>query len=250
MTPGYSKTVPQPDSAAPKDHQVRNMFSRIARTYDLLNRVLSFGQDQYWRKYAIGKLSIASPGEVIDLCGGTGDMTFQLLKQRPEVQATLTDFALPMLSIARKRMESNGSCAEVACADALQLPFLSERFDAAMCAFGIRNWRDVEVGLKEVHRLLKHEGEFVILEFLRSGNRKVEALKKLYLRNILPWMGFLASGNYRAYRYLVDSMEQFYSDEEFQAIIERNGFSISHKKRFFLGVCWCYVLKKTGERMG
>lgn len=249
MASENSGTVPHPELTTPKDRQVRDMFSRIARTYDFLNRVLSFGQDQYWRKYAIEKLSVPSPSEVIDLCGGTGDMTFQLLKYRPSDHATLTDFALPMLSIAQKRMSANGKGACVVCADALQLPFGTARFDAALCAFGVRNWRDVETGLQEVHRLLRNDGEFVILEFLRSSNRRIETLKKFYLKNLLPWMGFLASGNYRAYRYLANSMEHFHSDEEFGHIIEKSGFNILHKKRFFLGVCWCYVLKKTNERI-
>ncbi len=244
MDGATTPVLPNPESSTPKDQQVREMFGRIAGTYDLLNRVLSFGADQYWRWYAIHHLKIPTPARVLDLCGGTGDMAMQLLRCRPQDSVVIADFALPMLHKARHRMANRSKMGSVLCGDALALPFPDESFHVCLCAFGVRNWSDPLRGMGEVRRVLHGGGEFVVLDFLRSGSVRMEYLKRLYIQRVLPIAGFIASGGEHAYRYLADSMEKFYSGEEFLEMAHTSGFEVRHKKRFFLGTCWCFVLKR------
>lgn len=236
--------LPDPDSSIPKDRQVREMFGRIAPTYDLLNRVLSFGTDQYWRRHAIRQIQIATPARVLDLCGGTGDMALQLLHRRPQDTAIIADFAFPMLTRARQRLAAHTTQSGVICGDALNLPFPDESFDVCLCAFGVRNWSDPLNGMREVHRILHQGGEFAVLDFLRSGNVWMEYLKRFYIQSVLPVIGYLTSGDHRAYHYLAESMENFYSSQEFLTAADATGFEVIHQKRFFLGTCWCFVLRK------
>ncbi len=244
MTGNSRPTLPDPSSSTPKDRQVREMFGRIVGTYDLLNRVLSFGTDQYWRRYAIRQLRIPTPARVLDLCGGTGDMALQLLRRRPHDSTVVADFTLPMLEKARRRVTTHSTKSSVVCGDALGLPFPDQSFDACLCAFGVRNWSDPVRGMREVYRVLRDGGEFAVLDFLRSGSVWMEYHKRLYIQGVLPVIGFIASGDQQAYRYLAESMEKFFSGEEFLAMAHSTGFRVTHHKRFFLGTCWCFMMKK------
>jgi ubiquinone/menaquinone biosynthesis methyltransferase len=244
MADTVTPALPDPGSSVPKDRQVREMFGRIAGTYDLLNRVLSLGSDQYWRRYAIRRLQTPSPAKVLDLCGGTGDMALQLLIRRPQDSVVVADFAYPMLEKAHRRVTARSPKSGVLCGDALALPFPDGWFDICLCAFGVRNWSDPLEGMREVHRILRPGGELAVLDFLRSEDNLMERLKRLYIQGILPVVGFIASGDAQAYRYLAESMEKFYSGEEFLAAAHTAGFEVTHRKRFFLGTCWCFVLRK------
>jgi demethylmenaquinone methyltransferase / 2-methoxy-6-polyprenyl-1,4-benzoquinol methylase len=244
MTGNSTPALPDPTSSTPKDHQVREMFGRIAGTYDLLNRILSFGTDQSWRKYAICHLQNPAPARVLDLCGGTGDMAVQLLIRRPQDSVVVADFAYPMLEKAQRRVTACSQKSGVLCGDALALPFPDGLFDICLCAFGVRNFSDPLKGMKEVHRILRAGGELAVLDFLRSQDSQMERLKRLYIQGVLPVVGFIASGDGQAYRYLAESMEKFYSGEEFLAAAHTAGFKVTHRKRFFLGSCWCFMLRK------
>ncbi len=244
MADAPSPVLPDPHSSISKGHQVQEMFGRIAGTYDFLNRILSFGTDQHWRRYAIRHLQAPTPARVLDLCGGTGDMALQLLNHRPQDSVVVADFAYPMLEKAQRRMTAQSLKAGVLCGDALALPFPDESFDACLCAFGVRNWSDPLMGLREVNRILRAGGELAVLDFLRSEGSRMERLKQLYIQGVLPVVGFIASGDKQAYRYLAKSMEEFYSGEEFLATAHMAGFEVTHSKRFFLGSCWCFVLRK------
>jgi demethylmenaquinone methyltransferase/2-methoxy-6-polyprenyl-1,4-benzoquinol methylase len=244
MSPFSSQVVPNPDSPASKERQVREMFSRIAPTYDLLNRVLSMGIDQRWRDYAAKHLTIPSPARILDLCGGTGDVAMKVLERRPGDTVTVADFAQPMLAKASARLASAGPRHAALCGDALQLPFPGDCFDGSVCAFGVRNWVDLEAGLAEVMRILRPGGEFAILDFLQAGHGVSDALGRLYIHHVLPAVGSLVSGDRRAYRYLAESMEGFCSDTEFRATVQACGFEIVQERRFFLGLCWFFLLRK------
>jgi ubiquinone/menaquinone biosynthesis methyltransferase len=245
MAPSKSPPIlPHPESSDPKGDQVRQMFSRIAPTYDLLNRLLSFGVDQHWRTEAVRRITVPSPARVLDLCGGTGDVALKVIRRRPADSVVVADFAQPMLVKAAGRLAGCDTRHGVLCADALQLPFESESFDAAFCAFGVRNWSDIDQGLREVHRVLKPGGEFAVLDFLKAGRGLPDALGRFYIHKVLPTVGSWVSGDRRAYRYLAESMEGFCSEGEFREKAHAAGFAAACEKRFFLGLCWLFVLRK------
>ncbi len=221
------------------------MFSRIAPTYDLLNRLLSVGIDQRWRAYAVRQLSIPTPGTILDLCGGTGDFALQLLKNRPDDRIHLTDFAVPMLEKARLRLGASSSSPHgVFCGDALKLPLLDHSFDGCLCGFGVRNWSDLEIGLYEVQRVLRSGGEFVVLDFFQAGESLADKFGRFYCRKVLPTVGHLISGNGKAYQYLADSMDGFCGIDEFEERVERCGFDRVGRKRFSMGMCWLSHFRK------
>jgi demethylmenaquinone methyltransferase/2-methoxy-6-polyprenyl-1,4-benzoquinol methylase len=215
------------------------MFSEIAPTYDRLNRLLSLGVDQHWRKYAIARISRSSPLQVLDLCGGTGDMALWIKQTRPADTVVVVDFSEAML---RKGQERTPVAA--VCGDALCLPFGDERFGVTLCAYGVRNWSSLQCGLKEVHRILSEDGEFIILDFLKAGRKIGDKVGRFYIHRILPLLGGILSGHRQAYQYLADSMEGFCSVEELIQLARETGFEVVHQKRFLMGLCWCFVLKK------
>lgn len=233
--------VPDPASALPKSRQIREMFARIAPTYDLLNRLLSCGVDQRWRRFASKSLSVPSPARILDLCGGTGDFAGQVLKNRPGDKVHVADFCESMLKKARNRFAPEQG---VVCGDALRLPFADETFDAAVCGFGVRNWSDLETGLLEARRTLRCGGEFAVLDFFQAGDSFSDRMGRFYVHRILPSVGGMVSGNRAAYQYLADSMDGFCSAREFIARAEDAGFRLKLEKRFILGLCWLLLLVK------
>jgi len=238
--------LPDPKSSDPKGRQVREMFSRIAPTYDLLNRLLSVGIDQTWRSHAVRRLSIPSPAKVLDLCGGTGDFALQVLKRRPQDRVHVADFAIPMLEKSRERLgRADGSPHGVFCADALRMPFPDEAFDGCVCGFGVRNWSDLETGLMEVNRVLRPGGEFVVLDFFQAGESLSDKFGRFYCRKVLPAVGGIVSGDGRAYRYLAESMDGFCGVDEFEKRVLRCGFDRVGARRFSMGMCWMFHFKKS-----
>jgi ubiquinone/menaquinone biosynthesis methyltransferase len=206
------------------------MFSRIAPTYDLLNRLLSVGIDQRWRSHAVRSLTLESPSLILDLCGGTGDFAFQILKHRPEDKVQIADFAAPMLSKARKRLgPAAGSPHGVICSDALGMPFPAETFDGCLCGFGVRNWSNLENGIQEVNRVLRRGGEFAVLDFFQAGESLSDKFGRFYCRKVLPAVGRLISGDGKAYKYLAESMDGFCGTEEFVERVRGCGFELAGK---------------------
>ncbi|MCA9438030.1 MAG: ubiquinone/menaquinone biosynthesis methyltransferase, partial [Candidatus Omnitrophica bacterium] len=240
--------VPDPKSVEPKGKQVREMFSRIAPTYDLLNRLLSVGIDQRWRTQAVNRLRVPSPSTILDLCGGTGDFSIQLLKRRPTDRVHLADFAFPMLEKARTRLgPTDQSPHGVLCGDALRMPFSDASFDGCLCGFGVRNWADLEAGLREVNRVLRPDGEFVVLDFFQAGESMADKFGRFYCRKVLPTVGQMISGDGRAYRYLAESMDGFCAPDEFEKRVRDCGFELVEQKKFSMGMCWLFHFRKSME---
>ena len=216
-----------PRSAA---RAVREMFTSIAPRYDLLNHVLSFNVDRlWWRRTARSfRHVVARPGaRILDLCCGTGDMTFALRRQAGKVSPQIlgADFSHAMLQRASAKDSSralNGSRPGWIEADALRLP--SEQFDLVTSAFGFRNLADYDAGLREIARVLRPGGECGILDF---GEPKgvMGALYRIYFKQILPRVGTMISGVRGPYTYLPNSVERFPPPEEMLTRMKRAGFS-------------------------
>lgn len=209
------------------------MFSQIAPRYDLLNRLLSAGVDQSWRRAAVREALKHGPKRVLDLACGTGDLTLLLKKSAPEAEVVGADFALPMLELARAKAQKSGLQVRFQEADALELDFPDAYFDAITVAFGFRNFADYERALAELYRVLRPSGRLCILEFPPPPKSGLGVLYRFYFTRVLPYIGGLISGNAAAYRYLPASVERFPPPEALRGMMEKAGFRVRY--RLFTG---------------
>jgi demethylmenaquinone methyltransferase/2-methoxy-6-polyprenyl-1,4-benzoquinol methylase len=209
--------------------QVRDMFTRIAPRYDLLNHLLSAQLDRAWRARTSRELQpiLAKPGNlVLDLCCGTGDLAFSLAR-RAKAQIVGADFSHTMLVRARQKARKTNGLAPIPFleADALRLPFADETFDLVTAAFGFRNLANYEQGLREIFRVLKLGGSLGILEFAEPPPGLLGDLYRFYCQNVLPKIGGLVSGDAAAYAYLPKSVARFFRPEELASQMEEVGYS-------------------------
>jgi ubiquinone/menaquinone biosynthesis methyltransferase len=211
---------------------VRDMFGRIAPTYDLLNHVLSGGKDAAWRQRAIAALSGAPHGPSLDLCAGTLDLTVLLDRARPHDRLIASDFSEPMLQRGRAKVRR----AELVVADAQQLPFEDRSIAAVVCGFGVRNVADPGKAIAEVERVLVPGGVFVTLEFFRPSRLPTRAFHRVYASLILPAIGGLLSGERAAYAYLARSMDGFLTRPAYEAALASAGFVNVTAEDLTLGV--------------
>jgi demethylmenaquinone methyltransferase/2-methoxy-6-polyprenyl-1,4-benzoquinol methylase len=220
--------------------QVRAMFARIAPTYDLLNRLLSARRDVAWRRRAAAAVD---PGvrRVLDLCAGTGDLALEIAAQRPAAFVCAGDFCFEMLRHGKAKGLGR-QAAPVAC-DGLRLPFAKGAFDAVTAAFGVRNFEDLEAGLREMRRVTRAGGQIAVLEFLRSESRWREAPFQLYFRQVLPRVGRLVSRDGEAYAYLPRSVGRFVTRREFAALLERTGWTDISSHEQTLGIATLFLAR-------
>lgn len=224
---------------------VREMFGSIAHRYDLLNHVLSFNTDRYWWWRAartFRHILRRSDARVLDLCCGTGDMTFALHRRaHPEAEITGADFSHPML--ARASQKSQGTSLKWIEADALNLPLPSSHFDLVTSAFGFRNLADYNAGLAEIFRILRADGEIGILDF---GEPKglIGAFYHFYFRHVLPRLGTMISGVSGPYAYLPASVARFPPPNEMLDRMRQAGFRDVSWTPYTFGVAGLYRGKK------
>lgn len=212
------------------------MFSRIAPTYDLLNRLLSLGVDQRWRQEAVSKLALPASAlvRVLDVASGTGDLALMLKRHYPEAEVTGVDFAEPMLEVARVKAEKRRVAVEFAVADGTALPYEDGTFDAVTIAYGLRNFEDPGKGLAEFHRVLKPGGRLAILEFPPPPGGFFGRIFGYYFNVMLPAVGGLVSGERSAYSYLPQSVVAFLTPAELERRLEAAGFiDVKHRLQTF-----------------
>jgi demethylmenaquinone methyltransferase/2-methoxy-6-polyprenyl-1,4-benzoquinol methylase len=201
------------------------MFDRIAPRYDLLNRLLSGGTDVRWRRRAVDCLDLAPPARVLDLCTGTADLLMEILRRDPGHSGVGLDLSQAMLVRGASKIRRGGleARARLVGGDGERLPVGDAVFDGALVAFGIRNIGDPLAALREVHRVLRPGGRFVVLEFsLPPGI--AGRLYRLYFTRVLPWVGGLVSGDRSAYAYLPASVAGFPTPEAFGNLMEQAGY--------------------------
>ncbi|HEV3306559.1 MAG TPA: bifunctional demethylmenaquinone methyltransferase/2-methoxy-6-polyprenyl-1,4-benzoquinol methylase UbiE [Candidatus Sulfotelmatobacter sp.] len=240
--------------AAAAARVVREMFTTIAPRYDLLNHVLSFNVDRlwWWRTARTFAHLISQPdSRILDLCCGTGDMTFALRKQagsnRPQIVGA--DFSHAMLQRARSKslgkLQENGNPAAPRWieADALCLPFPSQHFSLVTSAFGFRNLADYDAGLREIVRVLKPGGECGILDFSEPKGL-MGHLYRIYFKQVLPRVGAMISGVRGPYEYLPDSVERFPQPDEMLDRMRRAGFREAKWTPYTFGIAGLYRGKK------
>lgn len=193
--------------ATEKGAYVREMFAQIAPRYDTANRVLTAGMDERWRRRAIALLGAPRGGRILDLCCGTGDLVFHLLRTDPTLRVTGVDFCDPMLAGARERAARKGvQHAEFQEADVMALPYESAAFDGATMGFSMRNVVDIDQTLREVLRVLRPGARFVNLDMSKAPNHLWKACFDLYFYNVVPLVGAVVGGSKQAYSYLPQSL--------------------------------------------
>lgn len=224
------------------------MFDAIADRYDLLNRVLSGGIDQLWRRSAVKLLRDERPGAILDLATGTADLAIMASELRPERIVGL-DLSAEMLRVGREKVRRRGlqDLIELVEGDAERMPFDDGSFDAILVAFGVRNFGDLDRGLGEMSRVLRPGGSAVVLEFSHPTIFPVKQLYAFYSRHILPRVGGAVSGDAGAYRYLPDSVAAFPDGEEMLARMRSAGFGDLRARRLTFGIATIYAGKRIEE---
>ena len=215
----------QAKSGEGKKEKVRNMFNNISGHYDFLNHFLSFGIDILWRKKLIRKMGKFNPKTILDVATGTGDLAIEALKLKPK-KITGIDISEGMLEIGQKKLKKRGfdSLINLQLGDSENLPFKDFEFDAAMVAFGVRNFENLDKGLTEMYRVLNNEGRIWVLEFSKPAHFPVKQVYHFYFKNILPLIGRIISKDQSAYTYLPDSVQEFPSGDKFIKHLKNCGF--------------------------
>jgi len=211
---------------------VREMFARIAPRYDLMNRLMTGGQDRAWRREVIGRAGLQPGQRLLDLGAGTGDLAFEALRRHPGVQVVAADFTPAMLQVGRKRPEPHPGWAA---ADALRLPFPDESFDALVSGFLLRNVADLDQALAEQYRVLRPGGRWVSLDTTRPAPGLFSPLIRFHMDRVIPALGALVTGQRDAYTYLPASSQNFLPAEQLLECLRRAGFRQAGFRRRMFG---------------
>jgi demethylmenaquinone methyltransferase/2-methoxy-6-polyprenyl-1,4-benzoquinol methylase len=209
------------------------MFSRIAKRYDLMNRLMTAGQDAGWRREVIRRSHLKVDSRLLDLGAGTGDLAREALRQVPECTAVAADFTLEMMRVGKSRPQSRGL--NWTGANALRLPYQRETFEAVVSGFLLRNVTDIKESLSEQLRVLKPGGFMVALDTTRPPENALRPLIDIYLHVIIPGLGKLITGEGDAYTYLPETTETFLEAEQLAAHMDDAGFNQVGFKRLMFG---------------
>lgn len=226
-----------------KGERIRAMFGSIAPRYDLLNRLLSLGIDQRWRRFAVGKIGVAGTGRVLDVATGTGDVALEIAAQTPDAVSIVgVDFCPEMVDLGKVKVDSSRFKGRISfqVAPCEDIPFEDRTFDAATIAFGIRNVVDRVKGLSEMRRVLKEGGKVVILEFSTPTMPVFRSIYHFYFLKVLPRIGGMFS-RFSAYQYLPDSVLEFPSRDTFKSMMREVGFKDVQHYDLTGGIATVYV---------
>lgn len=217
-----------------KSSYVQNMFGRIAERYNLLNRLMTLGQDQRWRRFVVKQGRIPETGAVLDLATGTGDIAFEVVSSHPNVHVVGADFALPMMFVGQR--DSRGERVQWCAADAMQLPFPDGTFDAVLSGYLVRNVIDIQQTLREQVRVLREGGRIVILD-TTPPRGLLRPFILAYLKFGIPLLGRLVAGRNAAdaYRCLPESTQAFKTPEELAELMKAAGMENVGYRTFMLG---------------
>jgi demethylmenaquinone methyltransferase/2-methoxy-6-polyprenyl-1,4-benzoquinol methylase len=228
-----NKYLSYDEQRAPK---VREMFSRLAQRYDLVNDVMSFGMHRKWKRETV-RLALDGrkrPARLLDLCCGTGDMCFYAAEMGVG-RIVGADFTIPMLAVARRRARSEGGRPDFVAADALKLPFRDAVFDSITVGYGLRNIADPRLALAEMRRVLAPGGRAVVLDFGKPDNPIARGLYFGYLRTMMPAVGLVFHGDHETYGYIPDSLERYPAQRGVEAMMREAGFGNVRYENRLLG---------------
>ncbi len=231
---------------SPQEKQVEAMFDGIAPRYDLLNRLLSMGVDIRWRRKLVKLILKQKPTSILDVATGTADLAIMVARKSSLVRVTGVDIAENMIAVGRRKIEKRGLSHRISLqkASALSLPFPSNHFDAAIVAFGVRNFENPVTGLKEILRTLSPGGKLLVIEFTNPKGKFFGKLYALYFSRILPAIGKMVSGHGSAYTYLPNSVKAFAEREAFLQLMADAGFEQHQYTELSMGIAALYSASK------
>ena len=229
-----------------KKVQVRNMFNNIAPTYDRLNHILSVNIDRLWRRRVVRLVQKMKPQHILDVATGTGDLAIALARKIEDCTVLGVDLSEQMLAVAREKVASCGLSEQIALAvgDAEHLEVADGSVDVVTVAFGVRNFENLEQGLREMHRTIKQGGHIVILEFSNPRARLFGALYRWYSHKVLPFIGRLISRDGAAYDYLPSSVDEFPAPERFMEMLAEVGFKNCKARSQSCGIAQIYTAER------
>lgn len=245
MTYGQEKIKPYNDSEE-KGAQVELMFDNIAHSYDKLNHRLSWNIDKMWRHTALNTLKQFNPQIILDIATGTGDFAIQAAKTLNPQKLIGADISEGMMNVGRCKTKKLGldDIISFSKEDCMNLSFGENTFDAVTAAFGIRNFQNLDQGLREMHRVLKNGGHLCIVELTTPVAFPMKQLFKIYSHTVLPVYGRMISGDQTAYSYLTATIEAFPQGERMVEILKKAGFKEASFKRLTFGICTMYFATK------
>lgn len=229
-----------------KKEGIRRLFNSIASDYDRLNHILSLNIDKGWRRKAVKEIADKdSPVKVLDVACGTGDFTIEIAKKISAGSEVIgVDISEGMMEIGKEKMLKAGVTAEMTVADCEALPYDQNTFDRIAVGFGVRNFEHLDLGLREMCRVLKPDGKLVILELSLPSNRLVRGCYMLYFQKILPMVGGFLSGDRGAYEYLRTSVLRFPAPDKFIEMLKSAGFEQVEHRPLTFGICRMYICHK------
>ena len=223
---------------------VKTMFGRIARRYDLMNRLMTFGRDRAWRRYVVDQAALPPGGKLLDVATGTGDIALEALARDPSLTAVGVDFSAPMMRVGRAR--PSGERVRWVEADALALPFADATFDAATSGYLLRNVIDPAAAFREQMRVVKPGGRVVCLDTSPPPENALRPLIMIHLRCVIPLLGRLVAGDGAAYNYLPESTQRFKTPEELAALMREAGLVDVRYRVFMFGTMAVHVGVRPG----
>lgn len=240
---------PYKDSDATKKTQVATMFDTISSNYDELNRVITFGIDVKWRKKVVKIVKESQPKKILDIATGTGDLAIMMGKSIPECEIIGLDISSGMLEIGKEKIKAQNltNSIKMVLGDSENIPFEDNYFDAITVSYGVRNFEDLNQGLKEILRVLKPGGTFVVLETSVPTKFPFKQGYQFHSKVILPTVGRLFSKDKTAYKYLSESANSFPYGEKFNLILNTVGFINVQNFIVTFGVSTIYKAKKNDQ---
>ena len=223
---------------AEKAGRVRGVFGSVASKYDVMNDAMSFGIHRIWKDAMMDWLAPRPGQRLLDVAGGTGDISFRFLDRAGHGHATVLDLTEPMLVEGRKRAEAAKMAESLdwVVGDAMALPFADNSFDVYTISFGIRNVTRPQEALNEAYRVLKPGGRLMVLEFSRIPNDLMQKVYDLYSFNIIPQMGKVIANDRESYQYLVESIRKFPDQETFLQMVKNAGFGQAKYRNLSMGI--------------
>ncbi len=223
---------------AEKAGRVQGVFNSVASKYDVMNDVMSMGIHRVWKDAMMDWLAPRAGQRLLDVAGGTGDISFRFLKRAGHGHATVLDLTEPMLVEGRQRAEAAQMSDSLnwVVGDAMALPFEDNTFDVYTISFGIRNVTRPQEALNEANRVLKPGGRLMVLEFSQLPNDGLQKLYDLYSFNVIPRMGKLIANDYDSYQYLVESIRKFPDQETFLNMVRTAGFENAKYRNLSMGI--------------
>lgn len=221
-----------------KAGMVHGVFTNVASKYDVMNDVMSVGIHRVWKDAMMDWLAPRDEQKLLDVAGGTGDISFRFLKRAPGAHSTVFDMTQSMLDEGEKRAEAEALADHLdwVCGDAMALPFADNSFDVYTISFGIRNVTRIDEALSEAYRVLRPGGRLMVLEFSQLPNDGMQKLYDLYSFNVIPRMGQLIAGDSDSYQYLVESIRKFPDQETFAGMIRDAGFEQVKYRNLSMGI--------------